>query len=186
MSPNLRQESGLGSWDLLWVDAGPVSEEQLRAFLQEDKPPSEVLVTGGCGALERSMAPGQALYANEVLDPHRGPHWPRPPRALSVGAVRKALGTEVLAGKFLTTEVPCVTPSHKLESGHGYGAVAVDQDSALLCRPCSELDLGHAVVRFVVDPAEVDLTPGAPGAEAAAVDGARDCEISLFTLLGSI
>jgi len=186
MSPVERVEKGLSSWDLLWVDSGAESEGQLRAFLLEDRPPREILVTGGCGALVHDLAPGQAMYANEVLDPHRGPHWPRPPRALSVGAVRKALGAEVHAGKFLTTEVPCVTPSHKLESGHGYGAVAVDRDSALLCRPCVELDLGHAVVRFVVDPAEVDLTPGMPGADAAFEDGARDCEIALFSLLGRL
>lgn len=186
MSPNQRKEKGILSWDLLWVDSGVECEAQLRAFLEEDRPPREVLVTGGCGALVRELSCGRAVYATEVLDPHRGPHWPRPPRALSVAAVKKAMGAEIASGKLLTTEVPCVTPSHKLESGHGYGAVAVDRDSALLCRPCVDLDLGHAVVRFVLDPAEVDLTPGVPGSETAFEDGGRDCEIALFTLLSRI
>lgn len=186
MAPDRRTDAGLGSWDILWVDCGPGSESQIRAFLEEDKPPHEVLLTGPCGALVENMRPGMALYANEVLDPRKGPHWPRPPRALSLGAVRRASVGEVLSGKLLTTEAPCVTPSHKLESGHGYGAIGVDLDSALLCRPCVDLDLGHAVVRFVLDPAEVDLTPGSPGVEAALFDGARDCEIALFSLLGRI
>lgn len=186
MSPNQRAENGLSAWDILWVDAGVGSESQLRTFLQEDRPPREVLVTGACGALVRELFSGAAVYANEVLDPRRGPHWPAPPRSLSFPAVQKAFGPGSHSGKFLTTEVPCVTPSHKLESGHGYGAIAVDQDSALLCRPCAEMELGHAVVRFVLDPAEVDLTPGVPGAEIAALEGARDCEMGLFTLLGGL
>ena len=168
------------------MDSGPEGEGQLRSFLSEGRPPNEVLVTGASGALVLGMVPGQALYANEVLDPQRGPHWPRPTRALSLAVVRKALEAEVMAGKFLTTEVPCVTPSHKLESGHGYGAIAVDRDSAILCRPCADMDLGHAVVRFVLDPAEVDLTPGEPGVDLAVEDGGRDCEISLFSLLGRL
>ena len=186
MSPGLKADSGLGAWDILWVDPGAGSESQLRAFLEEDEPPAEVLLTGPCGALVENLRCGTALYANEVLDPRKGPHWPRPPRGLSLGAVRRAAVGEVLAGKFLTTEVPCVTPSHKLESGHGYGAIGVDQDSALLCRPCADMDLGHAVVRFVLDPAEVDLTPGVPGVDAALFEGARDCEIALFSLLGGL
>ena len=88
-----------------------------------------------------------------------------------------------MAGKFLTTEVPCVTPSHKLESGHGYGAIAVDQDSALLCRPCVELEIGHAVLRFVLDPAEVDMSPGLPELPEIARVGALECEMALFTAL---
>ena len=186
MSPNQRVERGLSAWDILWVDAGPASESQLRLFLQEDRPPREVLVCGACGALIRELTSGEAVYANEVLDPRKGPHRPSPTRALSFKAVQKTFGPGAHSGKILTTEVPCVTPSHKLESGHGYGAIAVDQDSALLCRPCVEMDLGHAVVRFVLDPADVDLTPGAPGAEGALAEGARDCEIGLFTLLGGL
>jgi hypothetical protein len=186
MSPNHKADSGLWAWDILWVDSGPGSESQLRTFLEEDKPPREVLVTGPCGALVPDFHCGEAIYANEVLDPRKGPHWPRPPRALSLPAVRKALGAPVHSGKFLTTEVPCVTPSHKLESGHGYGAIGVDQDSANLCRPCADMDLGHAVVRFVLDPAEVDLTPGVPGVELAFFEGARDCEIALFSLLSRL
>ncbi len=183
MSPNHKAPKGFSSWDLLWVDAGPVSEQQLRAFLQEDRPPTEILITGGCSALVSDIPVARAMYANEVLDPHRGPHWPRPPRALSLPAFQKALGG-AQAGKFLTTEAPCLTPSHKLESGHGYGAVAVDQDSALLCRPCVELDIGHAVVRFVLDPAELDMAPDASGALPESVAASvRECEMALFTAL---
>lgn len=180
----MKSVKGLSSWDLLWVDAGSASEQQLRVFLQEDRPPAEILITGSCSALIRDVRSGFAMYANEVLDPHRGPHWPRPPRALSMPAFQKALSGGVLAGKFLTTEVPCVTPSHKLESGHGYGAIAVDQDSALLCRPCVELDIGHAVVRFVLDPAELDMTPEAEGVSSETVQTSiRECEMALFTAL---
>lgn len=184
MSPNQKAAKGLSSWDFLWVDPGAACEHQLRTFLQEDRPPTEILITGACSALVRDILPGFAMYANEVLDPHRGPHWPRPPRALSMPAFQKALSGAVLAGKFLTTEVPCVTPSHKLESGHGYGAIAVDQDSALLCRPCVEMDIGHAVVRFVLDPAELDMTPDASGTLPERVQASiRECEMSLFTAL---
>jgi len=183
MSPTHRTAKGLSSWDILWVDPGPLAEEQFRAFLAEDVPPQEVLLTGGCGALVRGAVPGQGMYASEVLDPEKGPHWPRPNRALSFPAVQKAMGGNAQTGKLLTTQVPCVTDHHKLESGHGYGAFAVDQDSALLCRPCVELDLGHAVLRFVVDPAEMDASPGAPGSEQLLEDGARQCEIALFTVL---
>lgn len=186
MSPNQKTPKGLCSWDLLWVDPGLEGEAQLRSFLLEDTPPAEVLITGGCGALEPGFACAAAMYANEVLDPHRGPHWPRPTRGLSLQAVHKALGAEVKAGKFLTTEVPCVTPSHKQESGHGYGAIAVDQDSAILCRPCTEMELGHAVVRFVLDPMEVDLSPGAPGRDAARFHGARECEMGIYSLISRL
>lgn len=176
----------MSSWDILWVDPGPVAEKQLRVFLEEDVPPQEILLVGGCGALIRGAVPGQGMYATEVLDPERGPHWPRPTRALSFPAIQKALGGGALTGKLLTTQVPCVTDHHKLESGHGYGAFAVDQDSALLCRPCVELDVGHAVLRFVVDPAEIDVSPQANGAEAVLNEGARRSEISLFSVLGSL
>lgn len=186
LSPNQRTAKGLGSWDILWVDLGPACEGQLRSFLLEDKPPREILLTGPAGGLEAGMASGSVLYANEVLDPQKGPHWPQPTRALSLQAIQKAVGLPVVAGKFLTTEVPCVTPSHKQESGHGYGAIAVDRDSGLLCRPCSELDLGHAVVRFVLDPMEVDLSPGAPGSDNALLHGARECEMALLALLGRL
>ncbi len=183
MAPNQRAPKGFHSWDFLWVDAGPAAERQVRAFLQEDAPPSEVLITGSCSALIRDIPMGFGMYANEVLDPQKGPHRPQPPRALSLSAVQKALGGAAQAGKFLTTEVPCVTPSHKLESGHGYGAIAVDQDSALVCRPCVEMDVGHAVVRFVLDPAEVDLSPDLPDTAERIQFAARECEIALFTLL---
>lgn len=186
MSPNQRTPKGLSSWDILWVDPGPVAETQLRGFLAEDVPPVEVLLAGGCGALVRGAVPGQGMYATEVLDPEKGPHWPRPSRAMSFPAVQKALAGLASIGKLLTTQVPCVTDHHKLESGHGYGAFAVDQDSALLCRPCIELDLGHAVVRFVVDPAEVDVSPEVQGAQEILEEGARQCEIALFTVLGSL
>lgn len=185
-SPNARTERGLSSWDILWVDPGPVAETQFRTFLSEDQPPAEILVAGGCGALVRGAVPGQGMYATEVLDPERGPHWPRPNRALSFAAVQKALSGHAMTGKLLTTQVPCVTDHHKLESGHGYGAFAVDQDSALLCRPCVELDLGHAVLRFVVDPAEVDVSPEVQGVDEILAEGARQCEIALFTVLGSV
>ena len=186
MSPNQAAAKGLSSWDILWVDPGPVAEQQLRAFLAEDVPPVEVLLAGGCGALVRGAIPGQGMYATEVLDPEKGPHWPRPSRAMSFPAVQKALSGLASTGKLLTTQVPCVTDHHKLESGHGYGAFAVDQDSALLCRPCVELDLGHAVVRFVVDPAEIDVSPEVQGAHEILNEGARQCEIALFTVLGSL
>lgn len=186
MSPNQITAKGLSSWDILWVDPGPVAEAQFRAFLAEDKPPEEVLLAGGCGALVRGAIPGQGMYATEVLDPEKGPHWPRPSRAMSFPAVQKALNGLASTGKLLTTQVPCVTDHHKLESGHGYGAFAVDQDSALLCRPCVELDLGHAVVRFVVDPAEIDVSPEVQGAQEILEEGARQSEIALFTVLGSL
>lgn len=186
MSPNQRTAKGFSSWDFLWVDPGPLAEDQLRTFLLEDQPPTEILITGACAALIHGLPVGYGLYANEVLDPHKGPHWPRPPRALSLPAVQKALFGNAQAGKFLTTEVPCVTPSHKLESGHGYGAVAVDQDSALLCRPCVEMDIGHAVLRFVLDPAETDMSPEVPGLTEIVQDAARECEIALFTALAAL
>ncbi|HNY31631.1 MAG TPA: hypothetical protein PKO15_12145 [Fibrobacteria bacterium] len=186
MSPNQKTPNGLGSWDLLWVDPELEGEAQLRSFLLEDQPPKEILITGGCGALEPHFPCGLALYANEILDPRLGPHWPQPTRALSLKAVQKALGADAKSGKFLTTEVPCVTPSHKHESGHGYGAIAVDQDSAVLCRPCKELDIGHAVVRFVLDPMEVDLSSGAPGRDAAFFHGARECEMGIYSLISRL
>lgn len=186
MSPNQKTPKGLSSWDFLWVDPGPASEHQLRTFLLEDRPPREILITGICSALIRDIQPGSAMYANEVLDPQRGPHWPRPPRSLSFKAFQKAVIGSAQAGKFLTTEVPCVTPSHKLESGHGYGAIAVDQDSALLCRPCVELDIGHAVVRFVLDPAELDMSPESVGIQEIVQMSVRECEMALFTVLSVI
>lgn len=187
MSPNDRTKKGLRSWDILWVDPGPIAEQQFRTFLgEEETPPSEILITGGCGALVRGAVQGQGMYASEVLDPEKGPHWPRPNRALSFAAIQKALGGRAETGKLLTTQVPCVTDHHKLESGHGYGAFAVDQDSALLCRPCVELDVGHAVLRFVVDPAEIDVSPDAPGSRDVLEEGARQCEIALFVVLGSV
>lgn len=187
MSPNQRTRNGISSWDILWVDSGPVAEQQFRTFLgEEDTPPTEVLLAGGCGSLVRGSTQGHGMYASEVLDPEKGPHWPRPNRALAFPAIQKALGGRAETGKLLTTQVPCVTDHHKLESGHGYGAFAVDQDSALLCRPCVELDIGHAVLRFVVDPAEVDVSPDAPGAQEVLDEGARRSEISLFTVLGSV
>lgn len=186
MSPNQRTAKGFTSWDFLWVDSGPFAEQQLRTFLLEDWPPEEILITGACSALTREASVGFGLYANEVLDPQKGPHFPRPPRALALHTVQKALRGNAQAGKFLTTEVPCVTPSHKLESGHGYGAIAVDQDSALLCRPCVEMDIGHAVLRFVLDPAEMDMSPDSPDLADRIQTGARECEMSLFTALASL
>lgn len=187
MSPDQRTTKGLSSWDILWVDPGPMAEQQFRAFLAEEASlPDEVLLAGGCGALVPGAVPGQGMYASEVLDPEKGPHFPRPNRALSFAAIQRALGGKAETGKLLTTQVPCVTDHHKLESGHGYGAFAVDQDSALLCRPCVELDIGHAVLRFVVDPAEIDVSPEAPGARATLEDGSRRCELALFTVLGSV
>lgn len=183
-SPNHPAAMGLHSWDLLWVESGPLGEEQLRAFLAEDKLPREILICGPCGALQPDLPQGFGLYANEVLDPGRGPHTPCPTRALSLPAMTRALDGQVQSGKFLTTAVPCVTPNHKQESGHGYGAIAVDQDSALLCRPCHEADLGHAVIKFVFDPMEVDLT-----CEAAAKErllGSLAVERSLLRLLSAI
>jgi nucleoside phosphorylase len=179
----LRGKKGLSSWDLLWVDASPECENQLRTFLLEDAPPREIVITGPCGALLPDVAIGTAMYANEVLDPEKGPYRPMPTRALSIAAVQKCFHGTVRTGKLLTTQVPCVTPHHKLESGHGYGAFAVDQQSALLCRPCFDYDVGHAVIRFVLDPAEVDLTPQAPGVEHARFRGSVAVERSLFQLL---
>jgi hypothetical protein len=158
LTPPVRTSKGLASWALLWVDAGPSGQAQLQALLSEDELPREVLITGPCGALQPQCPSGWGLYANEVLDPDCGPHTPQPTRALSLPAVSRVLEGAVRSGKFLTTAVPCVTPSHKAESGHGYGAVAVDQESALLCRPCQDADLGHAVVKFVFDPMEADFT----------------------------
>jgi len=155
----------------------------LRTFLQEDTPPREILVSGPCGALQPGMPAGFGYYANEVLDPGRGPHTPRPTRALSLAAVSRALDGQVHPGKFLTTAVPCVTPSHKQESGHGYGAHAVDQDSALLCRPCHELDVGHAVIKFVFDPMEVDLTLESPKLVQERLEASLAVERSLLRLL---
>lgn len=185
-SPNQRTETGLSSWDILWVDPGPAAEAQLRSFLLEDAPPREVLISGPCGALTPGQKVGAGVFANEVLDPDRGPHRPVASRAIGNHRIQTALGVPLTTGKFLTTAVPCITPSHKLESGHGYGAIAVDQDSALLCRPCVELDLAHAVMRFILDPAEVDLSPESPGGSQALAEGARTCERALFRMLAAL
>lgn len=182
-SPNTPAPRGLPSWDILWVDPGEEGEAQLRTFLQEDSLPREILISGPCGALQPDMAMGFGYFANEVLDPGRGPHTPRPPRALSLAAVSRALGGKVHPGKFLTTAVPCVTPNHKKESGHGYGAHAVDQDSALLCRPCHEADVGHAVVKFVLDPMEIDLTLEDPKTQQMRLEACLAVERSLLRVL---
>jgi hypothetical protein len=173
----------LPSWDILWVDPGEVGEQQLRTFLQEDSLPREILISGPCGALQPGMRSGFGYYASEVLDPDRGPHTPRPTRALSLAAVSRALQGMVHPGKFLTTTVPCVTPNHKRESGHGYGAHAVDQESALLCRPCHESDVGHAVVKFVFDPMELDLSESDVSNVQARLQACLAVERSLLRLL---
>lgn len=184
--PCSRQPKGLSSWDILWVDQGEGGQAQLQALLAEGFLPREVLITGPCGALLPQLPPGRGLYANEVLDPDNGPHTPQPTRALSLPAMSRVLEGNVQAGKFLTTAVPCVTPSHKAESGHGYGAVAVDQDSALLCRPCQDADLGHAVIKFVFDPMEEDFTISDEPTRRRRLESALVVERNVLRLLAGI
>lgn len=181
-----RSPKGLRSWDILWVDQGEDGQEQLQTLLTEGSLPREVLITGPCGALLPQLLPGRGLYANEVLDPDNGPHTPQPTRALSLPAMSRALDGNVQTGKFLTTAVPCVTPSHKAESGHGYGAVAVDQDSALLCRPCQNADLGHAVIKFVFDPMEEDFTIADEPTRQRRLESALAVERNILRLLAGL
>jgi hypothetical protein len=49
-----------------------------------------------------------------------------------------------------------------------------------------ELDIGHAVLRFVVDPAEIDVSPELIGTHKILEEGARRSEIALFSVLGSV
>jgi adenosylhomocysteine nucleosidase len=137
--------------------------------------PQLVISAGFAGALHPDRRIGDIVFANEIVNSH-GNSWPTTwPVQLPQGEWQPPLHR----GRLLTTDGIVATTAEKLSLGEKHGAVAVDMESAIVARACSERGIPFASVRAVSDELNTPLSPSLVGV-------LRNGRVDVLSLIGSL
>jgi nucleoside phosphorylase len=183
-APCRAQFCGLSWLSVLVVETGvgaARTERALKWLL--DKPklgvvlyrPQLIISAGFAGSLVAERRVGDIVLATEIIDAvgHCLPTaWPD---HLPEGEWRPPLHR----GRLLTVDQIVATPAEKQSLANKYNAVAVDMESAMVARLCSERHVPFACVRSISDDFETTLSPGLASL-------LRDGRVDVLRLLGSL
>lgn len=133
---------------LSWLLNGPVVQNISYR-------PKVVISAGFSGALEESSKVGDVIVADGVADGEGG-CWPTTwPGKLSPGECWPVLHR----GRLLTVPTLVATPQEKLALGKRHGVTAVDMETSVLARRCSEGGVPFGCVRVISDDLHTPLSP---------------------------
>lgn len=141
----LLAEIGVGS------QCAPQLEWLLREPVLENAPyrPRFVLSAGYSGGLNEQFHLGDIVLATEVVD-QDGHQWPTSwPRA----------ACSFRQGRVLTVPKPACEPEAKRKLGLDHGAVAVDMETALVARICTEHRTPFGCLRVISDAVDRRVPP---------------------------
>ena len=117
--------------------------------------PQVVISAGFAGALDEQRRVGDIVLATEVTDPEKN-HWPTTwPEELPAGEWRPPLHR----GRLLSSAQMICTVEDKRALGQQHDAVAVDMESAIVARLCSQRRVPFACVRTISDDVNTPLSP---------------------------
>lgn len=117
--------------------------------------PQLVLSAGFSGALQDCYQVGDIVLATDVID-ETGNIWPATwPGELPPGEWRPP----IQRGRLLGCPWLIGDPKEKRDLGEKYCAAAVDMESAVVARSCSERDVPFGCVRAISDRADMPLSP---------------------------
>ncbi|MBN1282354.1 MAG: hypothetical protein JXA24_01100 [Proteobacteria bacterium] len=160
---------------LLLVTSGIGREAMDRAarYLIERYRPALCLHVGYCGGADPSLAAGDMVIANPVVDGRSGERI-SPDRGAADRARKTldALGIKSREAGLVTVDEIAHGPFDKAFLGTQHEAAAIDMESVSLARACVEAGVPHVVVRAVLDPLDYEI-PDLEGAvdEAGNADG---------------
>jgi nucleoside phosphorylase len=118
--------------------------------------PSLVLSAGYSGGLTPKMRVGDLVLASEVVEEH-GANW----QTTWPGGKRTALGPyPVHYGRLLTTDSLVADPQKKRMLGDHHQALAVDMETAVIARHCSDNRIPFGCLRAISDDWSTPLSPG--------------------------
>jgi adenosylhomocysteine nucleosidase len=153
------------AWLSVLVVVTGVGEERMAAALEwllhapelDGVPyrPKVVLSAGYSGALQDSFRIGDIILATEVAD-LAGNIWPTTwPEALPAEQWRPPLHR----GRLLTVAGLIATAAEKQRLAQEYSAVAVDMETAVVARLCSQHGVPFGCVRAISDEMHAELSP---------------------------
>jgi nucleoside phosphorylase len=117
--------------------------------------PKLVLSAGYSGALQESYRIGDIILATEVADVD-GNRWPVSwPAALPAGEWRPPLHR----GRLLTVPRLAATPCEKEALGKEHDAAAVDMETAVIARSCTQQGVPFGCIRSISDEMQTNLSP---------------------------
>ncbi len=142
------------------------------ARMLESHAPELVIHTGYCGGAEPSLAPGDLVVADAVVDAKSKERIVTDPELVS--KAKKLLDGRALRariGALATVEDVAGSPHDKAFIATEHSSVAMDMESFDLARALSENSVPYLIVRSVLDPLDYEL-PNISGAIDA--EGATD------------
>lgn len=117
--------------------------------------PKVVISAGFAGALRDEFHVGDVILATEIVD-SEGTRWPTTwPGELPAGEWRPPLHRARLLGSAKLVGAP----AEKHALGQHFEAAAVDMESAVVARLCSQHDVPFACLRVISDNADTALSP---------------------------
>jgi nucleoside phosphorylase len=154
----LRDRAPEGPRDVRIVACG-IGEERASAALAGILPPPDLLLLVGCaGALDPRLRPGDLVVADRIVD-SKGETFACEAalRSTMEDAARRAGISAKVAGILGSGEV-VGSLEEKRRAAESSGCVAVDMESAAISRHADRHGIPAAVVRAILDPADVALT----------------------------
>ena len=154
----LRDRAPEGPGDVRIVACG-IGEERASAALAGILPPPDLLLLVGCaGALDPRLRPGDLVVADRIVD-SKGETFACEAalRAAMEDAARRAGIVPGVAG-ILGSGAVVASLEEKRRAAESSGCIAVDMESAAISRHAERLGIPAAVVRAILDPADVALT----------------------------
>jgi adenosylhomocysteine nucleosidase len=125
-------------------------EQALAWVFSQSHSPQLIISAGFSGALRDGINIADIIVATEVVDENGG-LWPaRWPGEIS--------GHEYQRGKLLTVSRAIAEPGEKLELGRKYDALAVDMETAMVARMCSQRGIAFGCVRAISDDVHTPLS----------------------------
>jgi adenosylhomocysteine nucleosidase len=112
--------------------------------------PQVVIAAGFAGGLKPELKIGDIVWATEVVDLAGGrwrTSWPPEP------------ATHFHCGRLLTVDTLIADSARKFALGSAHSALAVDMESAVVARLCTEAGMPFACVRAISDDSATSLSP---------------------------
>ncbi len=151
--------STLGEIAVLLTGIGAERADAGLRFALERMVPSVVLSTGCAGALDASLATGDLVVADAIVDPSgerfaTSERWSR--RYLAAAERARVRGR---SGRMLSSFEVLLGPESKRAERARSGALAVEMEGAALARRAFAAGLEIAAARVILDPADASIPP---------------------------
>jgi nucleoside phosphorylase len=126
-------------------------EQALAWLLTRQQLPKLIISAGFSGALRDGLNIADIIVSTDVVDEDGGA-WPASwPGAIASDTFRR--------GKLLTVSRTIAEPDEKLALGQKHDALAVDMETAIVARMCSERGIPFGCVRAISDDVHTPLSP---------------------------